>query len=112
MTRLRRIRKSLRLDWTLCILLALLMAITPVLRTGPGPRAEASTIRADSPSIEILNSEGNESVPSPAITDIQESNVTTVSAVITWKTDIPANSVVNYGTTTASLSLKDEEESL
>ena len=101
MTRLRSIRKSLRLSWTVCIFLALLMAITPVFRIGPGPRAEASTIQADNPPIEILNSEGNESVPSPAITDIQESNVTAVSAVITWKTDILANSVVNYGTTTS-----------
>ena len=36
-----------------------------------------------------------------ALTSVQASNVTTTSAVITWQTDHPATSLVDYGTTTS-----------
>ena len=36
----------------------------------------------------------------PLISAVASSNLTTTSATITWTTDVPSNSLVNYGTTT------------
>jgi len=37
----------------------------------------------------------------PAITDVASSEVTTISATITWTTNINSNSLVDYGATTS-----------
>ena len=37
----------------------------------------------------------------PAVSNVASSNLTTTSATITWKTDVPSTSLVNYGTTTS-----------
>lgn len=40
-------------------------------------------------------------VTPPVISNVQVANITDTSALVTWDTDEPATSVVNYGTTTA-----------
>jgi hypothetical protein len=37
----------------------------------------------------------------PVISSVASSNLTTTAATITWTTDVPTNSMVNYGTTTS-----------
>lgn len=46
----------------------------------------------------------------PVISDIQVSNITQTSATVTWKTDLPSNSKVEYGTTTNYGNIKENPE--
>ncbi len=53
--------------------------------------------------IEAVGIPETDSTP-PLITDVDVEDVTGSSAVVTWQTDEPANSVVHYGTSTSDLS--------
>ncbi len=44
---------------------------------------------------------GSPASPAPVISSVLVSAITTTSATITWKTDQPSSSLVNYGTTTS-----------
>ena len=60
---------------------------------------DVATANWHSNSVTVLENLGSGTLPPPQIGGVSAANVTSSAATITWTTDVPANSQVEYGTT-------------